>query len=378
MEVQLASSSERQIWVTKFLSEYVRESGFMPYMGKAETNIIQFRTELLAEAGKTINIPVIASLKGSGVTGSQVLDGNEEDLTNFNDQVTVDWLRNGVRVPKSTSYLTEINLMDAAKVALRSWDAEKLRDGIIQALGGIIIPATTTGGADSYVLYANATATQRNAYLTLNGDRILFGNSRSNASSNVWATALGNVDSTNDLMSTGIGSLAKRMARTTGSANASFPNNLRIRPFKTDNGREYFVMFCASNSFRDLKKDTVIQQANREARARDGNAMDKNPIFQDGDQIYDGVIYREVPELDQLKVLGAGNSGIDVDQNFLCGTQSVAVGWGQQPKPVTDYIKDYSFRPGVGIEELRGQKKLSYSGVQYGCVSVFTSSTPDT
>lgn len=378
MEVTLASSSERQVWVTKFLSEYVRESGFMPYMGKSDTSIFQFRTELLTEAGKTINVPVIASLKGAGVTGSQVLDGNEEELTNFNDQITVDWLRNGVRVPKSTQYLTEINLMDAAKSALRSWDAEKLRDGIIQALGGIIIPAVSTGGADSYVTYANATTAQKNAFLTLNGDRILFGNSRANASSNVWATALGNVDSTNDIMSTGIGSLAKRMARTAGPANVNYPNNLRIRPFKTDNGKEYFVMFCATNSFRDLKKDTVIQQANRDARAREGNGMDKNPIFQDGDQIYDGVIYREIPELDQLKILGAGASSIDVDQNFLCGTQAVGIGWGQQPKPVTDYIKDYGFRPGVGIEELRGQKKLSYSGVQYGVCSVLTSSTPDT
>lgn len=378
MEVTLATSSERQVWVTKFLSEYIRESGFMSYMGKADTNIFQFRSELLEEAGKTINVPVIASLKGSGVTGSQVLDGNEEDLQNFNDQITVDWLRNGVRVPKSTSYLTEINLLDAAKSALRTWDAEKLRDGIIQALGSIIIPAANAGAADSWVSYSAATASQRNAYLALNGDRCLFGALRSNASSNVWATALGNVDSTNDLMSTGIGSLAKRMAKTTGPANSSFPNNLRIRPYKTADGREYYVMFCASNSFRDLKKDAVIQQANREARGREGNGMEKNPIFQDGDQIYDGVIYREIPELDQLKIVGAGNTNIDVDQNFLCGTQTVGIGWGQQPKPVTDYLKDYGFRPGVGIEELRGQKKLSYQGVQYGCVSVFTSSTPDT
>ena len=132
MEVQLASSSEKQVWITKFLTEYVRESGLMPYMGKSDTSIFQFRTELLQEAGKTINMPVVASLKGSGVTGSQVLDGNEEDLQNFNDQITVDWLRNGVRVPKSTQYLTEINLMDAAKSALRTWDAEKLRDGLLR------------------------------------------------------------------------------------------------------------------------------------------------------------------------------------------------------------------------------------------------------
>jgi hypothetical protein len=75
----------------------------MPYMGKSENNIIQLRTELLSEAGKTINIPLIASLKGSGVTGSQVLDGNEEDLQNFNAQV---WsigcgMRSASRSPRS-------------------------------------------------------------------------------------------------------------------------------------------------------------------------------------------------------------------------------------------------------------------------------------
>lgn len=378
MEVQLATSSERQVWVEKFLSEYVRESGFLPYMGKSEDSIFQYRSELLEESGKTINIPCIGSLKGSGVTGSQVLDGQEEELANFNDQVTVDWLRNAVRVPKSTQYLTEINLMNAARSGLRTWDAEKLRDALIQALGSIIIPGANTNLPDSPVSYAAATAAQRNTFLTLNGDRVLFGVLRSNASSNVWATALGNVDSAADKMSTAIGSLAKRMARTTGPANVSFPNNLRIRPFKTADGKEYFVLFCATNSFRDLKNDAAILSANRDARAREGNAMDKNPLFQDGDQIYDGVIYREIPELDQLKILAGGAAGIDVDQNFLCGSQTVGIGWGQQPKIVTDYIKDYGFRPGVGIEELRGQKKLSYQGAQYGCVTVLTASTPDT
>jgi hypothetical protein len=29
---------------------------------------------------------------------------------------------------------------------------------------------------------------------------------------------------------------------------------------------------------------------NKDARPREQNGMDKNPLFQDGDQIYDGVI----------------------------------------------------------------------------------------
>jgi hypothetical protein len=46
----------------------------MPYMSNADLNkggIILTRYELQEEAGKTINIPFIGRLKGSGVTGSQ-------------------------------------------------------------------------------------------------------------------------------------------------------------------------------------------------------------------------------------------------------------------------------------------------------------------
>lgn len=37
-----------------------------------------------------------------------------------------------------------------------------------------------------------------------------------------------------------------------------------------------------------------MQTANREAPPRD---VDSNPIFQDGDLIYDGVVVREIPEI---------------------------------------------------------------------------------
>lgn len=367
-EVTLASSSQKQVWSTKYLAEYVRESTFMPYMGRSPTSIFQIVTELQDQAGKTINIPLIARLKGQGVTGSQVLEGNEEDLGNYNAQIIVDWLRNGVVVPKSTSYLTEINLFDAAKPMLKTWSSEKLRDSIIAALGSIVIPGAT-GVQDTTVAYADATAGQRNTFLTGNADRVLFGAAKANGSSNVWATALAQVDNTNDKLTSSTGSLAKRMAKIADP---------HIRPFKVpESGREYFVMFCNPYAFRDLKNDTAMQNANRDARAREGDAMSKNPLFQDGDLIFDGVIYREVPELTQLTIAGAGTAGIDVGQNFLCGQQAVGIAYGQQPTPRQNLIRDYGFRPGVAIEELRGQRKLSFNGVQYGIVTVLTAAVAD-
>jgi hypothetical protein len=117
--------------------------------------------------------------------------------------------------------------------------------------------------------------------------------------------------------------------------------------------------------------------------------MDKNPLFQDGDLLYDGIIFREIEEISTLITAGssifsaAGASSIAVEPNFLCGQQAMAIAWGQEPTPITDMIDDYKFRPGVAIEELRGIVKTNFatgtSGVtkQHGVVTVYTSGVGD-
>ncbi len=365
-EVQLATALEKQVWRRDYFKEYVRESGFMPYMGRSATSIIVSLYELQEQAGKTINVPLITRLTGSGVTGSGVLDGAEEDLGNYNCGVTIDWLRNGVRVPKSTSFKTEIDLLGAAKAMLKQWSAEQLRDDIIRAM----LQVVTTG--DTTVNIADATDANRNAYAAANSDRLLFGKLVSNYSA-TWATALGNLDTTDDKCTVASMSLAKRIAKNADP---------HIRPFKTGDGQEFYVAFHGSRTFRDLKADTTMTQANREARPRDVAA---NPIFQDGDLIYDGVIHREVPEIDTIAANGGnayslnskGNSNADVRPVFLCGQQAVGVAWGQEPSPKTDSTKDYGFRPGVAIEELRGVKKLAFNGKQHGMVSCFFAAAAD-
>lgn len=365
-EVALASASEKQKWISQYLAEYVRESGFKPYMGRGNSSIIIAKYELQQEAGKTINIPLITRLKGDGVTGSAVLDGNEEELGNFNCAISVDWRRNGVRVPKSTSYKTEIDLWTAAKDMLRQWEAEKLRDDIIKAFLQVITSGDTT------VDWASATAANKNTWVAANSDRVLFGAAKSNYSA-TFATALGNLDTTNDKCTASSMSLAKRIAKSADP---------HIRPYRSENGREYFVAFHGARTFRDLKADSTMTQANREARAREGDGMERNPIFQDGDLIYDGVIHREVPEIDDLCTdLGGfdaqGASSADVRPVFLCGQQSVGIAWGQEPTPQTDMTKDYRFRPGVAIEELLGVKKLTFNGKQHGVVSCFFAAAAD-
>lgn len=369
-EVVLASASAKQVWQRDYFKEYVRESMFQPYMSNADKNkggIILTKFEELQESGKTINVPFIGKLVGSGVTGSQTLDGNEEQLTNYNMPISVDWRRNGVVVPKSESYKTEIDLLDAARDALKTWEAEKFRDDIINGFGSFI---TDTSGTT--VNAVDSTAGNRNTWVTNNSDRVLFGVAKSNYST-TFATALGNCDTTNDKATAATMSLGKRIAKLA---------NPRIRPFKTKDGYEYFVAFHGSRTFRDLKADSTIVAANRDARARENGGMNSNPIFQDGDLLYDGVIHREVPEIDDWATAtgifdGAGASSADVRPIFMAGGGAIGVAWGQMPKPITDLEKDYKFRPGVAIEELLGVKKINFNGKQNGLVTIFCAAAAD-
>lgn len=367
-EVTLASASERQTWSNKFLAEFTRESGFLPYMGRAQNSIFRIVTGAENSGASIINVPLLGRLKGRGVQDAEVLEGNEEDLENFNAQVRTRWIRNGVVVPKSTSYRTELDLLAAARPMLKDWAAENIRDSIIAELNAIVIPgvadANGMAGTDSTTAYATSTAAQRNTYLANNADRILFGAAKSNSSSLNWATSLGNVDSTADKMSVAIQQVAKRMAQNADP---------RMRPYRTTDGREYFVHLMGSRNFRDLQADPVMSQANRDARAR---GLD-NPIFQGGELIYGGVISVEIPELDSAVLAGAGAAGVDVARSFVLGQSAIAIGWEQQPTPRSDPDRDYGFRPGVATEELRGQTKLSRGGTNYGTVEVITAATAD-
>lgn len=370
MELKLATNSQKQAWVLDYVKEYVSESGFLPYMGSSTGSIIRVRNEL-KNGGSLINVPLVMALDGTGVTGSQVLSGNEDDMGNANDQVRVNYIRNAVKVTKNESFKTELDLLGAAKDRLRSWASSKLRADIVTALGSQIVQGTVDSdgfSTDTAVAYGDATASQKNAHLVANTDRTYFlGGS---GSSGVQATALATVDATNGKWTAAKVGIAIRKAKATRTG-----ASISITPYKSDAtaGREWYVLFVDSIAFRDLSADSTIITANQNARERDVNT---NPVFQGGDLIYNGVIIREIPELDTLALTGVGGSSTDVGIAFLCGLSAVTVAWGQQPQLVSEEM-DYAFRKGIGTEEIRGVKKTSFNGVQYGVVTCYHNRTAD-
>jgi hypothetical protein len=176
--------------------------------------------------------------------------------------------------------------------------------------------------------------------LTNNADRVLFGISKANAVSNVYATALATVDNAADKMTAAQLTLAKRMARTATP---------KIRPIRINNDEEWYVVFVPSLVFRDLMLDPVIINALQYAWNRGSD----NPLFTAGDLIYDGLIIREIPELPVVA------STIQCGASYLCGAQALGIAWAQRTKVISNQ-RDYGFMNGVGVEEIRGVAKLRF------------------
>jgi N4-gp56 family major capsid protein len=345
-------------WRKNYFREYVRSSRFAPYMGKGLNNIIVTMHELEESAGKTIIVPFVGKLTGSGVSGSQVLEGNEEDLGSGNMPVTIDWRRNAVIVPKSEQYKTDIDLLDAAKPALKEWEAVLLRADIIREMGAITINNTGL----TTVRYSDATEAEKDTWLALNSDRVLFGKDVSNNSANDHSASLANIDTTNDKANYDWVLKMKRLARAA-----------KITPYESDQdaGQEYFVLFVGTRAFRDLEADSTIRDIDKSTRER---GIGKNPLFQGGDLLVRGVIIREEPEISVLAGVGASSS--DVEPAYMAGAGAIAIAWGQMPRSKTR-LTDYDFRKGVGIEELLGVKKIHQNGVQRSIVTGYVSAAAD-
>jgi len=359
-DTTVASGNVVTRWERKFLKEWVRNNRFNPYMGMNENSIIHVNERLQGQRGKTVSIPLIGKLSGAGVSGNTKLEDAEEALDNYNHDIDVETYRNAVVRTDREQQFTEIDLLNAARPMLMTWAMEDMRDKIITALGSI------DGTA-----YSTAAEAAKDTWLGNNSDRVLFGKNLSNAgSTSDHSSALSLLDSS-DNMSAGIVSLAKRIAKTA---------NPRIRPFRIagKEDQEWYVLFTGSLPFRDLKADTTISQANREGWQRYGGTIGQNngnPIFVDGDLIYDGVIIREVPEI--FVASGAGAGSIDVAPSFLCGAQAVGLGWAKRPKAVFEN-RDYGFRRGAGVEFMYGIEKLIFQSTkQHGVVTIWTPAVAD-
>ena len=362
MTLSTVQSNNKLVKYTEEINfEYVRENLFSPYMGEDITSIIRVRNQMKS-GGEQMNIPLVARLKGTGVSTGP-LTGQEEEIDDYGCRLWVDFARNAVKTNKYQQQIDSADVFGSAKPLLSDWGKELQRDEIIEAMMALPSEAAPPGlavGAGNRVngiKFEASTAADRNTWVAGNADRILFGASRGNYNA-TFATALDTIDLTLDKCDRKALSLMKYMAKQAQP---------RIRPMKVEDGREYLVVFADGATFRDIKES--LYEVNKDSRAREGGGFGKNPLARDGDLEWDGLIIREIPDIDPYVFGGVAgqpnwttqltNTGtILCHPVFMCGQSALSLGWGQMARPTFLKDDDYQFNTGAGVEMCYGVGKL--------------------
>jgi N4-gp56 family major capsid protein len=331
-DTRAATGLTVQQWDDKFFIEYIQENRFAPLMGTDEMAILQVKEDLTKKQGDSVTFALVNKLTQNAITGTNTLEGNEEDMASRSFRLYVDKRRNAVRVAEMEEQRSAISLRQAARAVLKDWAMEDTIDLVVEALGSI-----------NGVNYASATEAQKDAYLLDNSDRVVFGAALSNTVAGDFSASLLNVDSTNDKLTGNSLRLLKRRA---------ILANPKIRPMRDPgNGKRYYVAFANPLTFRDLQTDLQdeLQHTVVESEA--------SKLFEGGDLMWDGII---VKEIDTLPIYtGVGNGGINVSPVYLCGAQAVGVAYAKRWRSVTEEF-DYGDKFGVAIDGIYGIKKMVF------------------
>lgn len=307
------------------------QSFFAKFTGTGANSIIQLKEELKKEKGDTINIPLLMPLSGTGVTGDSMLEGNEEAMIYRDFAVTINQLRNAVRLAgKFEEQKSQLNMRKDAKDNLSRWLGEKVDNMIFSAL-------TTSPTSD----------------------RTIFGGSAASEAA-IAAT---------DKFSAALIGKAKRMAQA--------DEHTMVRPLRID-GRDTYVMIIDQWQARDLKGDSAWVDAQKYAANRGSD----NPIFTGALGMYDGVVIHECNRIPRT-ITGATSGGtkIKVGHALFLGCQAAVFAEGEAPFWEEDKF-DYNNQVGFACGRVMGIKKsqFKYDGTNltdYGCINVLTSSVDD-
>ena len=344
IEVLTGNGLTVEQWEDSIFSEYIGMLQSKKFMGTGTDAMIQVKEDLVKKAGDAITIGLRGRVAGGLVTGNAKAIVNEGTLSFFNQRITIDNVRRAVKfedIPMSQKR-TMFNVLSEGKSALEDEFAVDFDDDVITALTD-----TASGRVRGRYLYG-AVDSNWNA---------------------THATALTNIDATNDILSTNMIGIAKRKALIPVNATA------KIRPVRFKMGKDFeqwFVLWAHTYALRDLINNDAAWR-NRELNltpAGTGSVLFSGSAFKGA---WEGVM---VYENERLPLI---SSTIQATHNLLMGAQAAAVCWGQRVKfneEEADFGHDVSYE----LHEIRGIQKLVFSRATQednGVVHLFSAAVAD-
>lgn len=358
----------REAWQKELYKDAIDNLYFMRngLMGKEDNNIVQLKNDLAKEKGDTITLSLTTKLTGSGVSGDAELEGNEEAISSYSEQIAIDQKRFAVRLTGQLDEQKNIYDMRAdAKDKLVVRLDEFIERQVFLKLGGVTL--TTVTDITGAVISADSVWSNTPDLFPQADTAAGYGNRYLCADYAAGADSLASTD----LLTPALLSRLKVKAQT------AVP---KIKPLRIG-GKEYYVVFVHPWQNYDLRENTVWAQAQREANIRGK----ENPIFSGADAIWDGLIihsHEYVPFLDisavgyNFNAAASGTSyGADAFRAILCGQQAVAFAKCKNTKGWVEKTFDYENKTGFATGIIGGIQKIMFNSKEYAVVVLDTAAT---
>lgn len=325
------------------------------FVGEGANNVIQRRTELETSPGDRISYDLSVQLRGQATEGDARLEGKEEQLRFYTDEVQIDQARHAVSAGgQMTRKRTSINLRQTAKDRLSDYWAmfhDELTFIYLSGARGINqdfnFPLDWTGRAGNPLQAPDA-------------DHILYAGA---ATSKATLTA-------NDKMSR---NLIERACTQATMMQAQDKENANMVPVSVE-GEDRYVVVMSPYQAHDLRVDTGtngwmdIQKA---AAASEGS---NNRIFKGGLGMINNAILHSHRNAIRFNDYGAGND-VEAGRALFMGRQAGCVAYGTKSGMRWSWkekMKDFDNEPTVAAGFIGGFKKTRFNNKDFGVLSLDT------
>lgn len=339
-------------WSRRLFHEIIGEQWLSKFIGEDSNSMIQIQGETNKGRGDRVRMGLRMLLTGAGQIGDDTLEGNEEALVTFSDDVFVDQLRHATRsAGKMTEQRVHFSLREENRMALRDWWAERLEVWTANQL------ACNTAQTNTRFTGLQSPPTVDATHLVIAGG--------------TGATAETSISSTT-VIGTGQYFTLRDIDVCVARAKTISP---RIRPIRI-NGRDAYVMFLHPYQVYALRNDTsatnswvTLQQATLQGRTEFADS----PIVTGALGIYNQTILHEWSYLPTAVSSSAVSVGL-IRRAIFCGAQAGLMAYGQAngPNQMTwvEELFDFGNQLGVAAGMIAGLKATVFNAQLFGTIVV--------
>jgi N4-gp56 family major capsid protein len=347
-----------KLWSKKVSVESEKALSIAPLIGTSENSIIQLKEETKKGAGDRIRFTLFTQLEGDGSTEGDTMEGNEESLSNWYDEMFINELNHSVRFKAEDTIDMQrvpFEVRDKAYNSLAHWYADRKSLLFFRHVCGYTANSLVFEGRTKNI--SSSLYTGHNSVLAPSANRVL----RAAAVATDEALVLANVF-TLDLID-------KAVERATLA-------NPRIRPVNVD-GEKKYVMYLHPTQVTSLRTNTSTGQWLDITKAVYMGSKKDNPFYDGSLGEYNNVILRSHEHVMPGVNSGTGAPITTVRRAVLLGAQAAVMAVGQKTKENAGYsivekTFDYDREIGVAGKTILGMKKTRFdnNNEDYGCLVV--------